>query len=92
MKNNTDYLYYRSLYSNYYYVNKYFIEITLYNGEKRYLYFNSLKQIRFTRDEKFATKFSRKPKNFDKYVEYIHRKYPGSRVQLADYVVLKSKY
>lgn len=92
MRSKTDYLYYRELYSSKYYGKKYCIKIELSNGNIRYLYFDKDKHIKLTDNIKFASKFSRPPKNFDKYESYIKRMYKDSKVELLDYVVVKSKY
>lgn len=92
MKNSTDYLYYRELYSNKYYGKKYCIKIVLNNGDIRYLYFDKDKHIKLTDNIKYASKFSRPPKNFAQYESYIKKTYKESKVELLEYVVLKSKY
>ena len=91
MKNNTDYLYYRQLNSNQYYGKKHYIEVVLSNGNKKYLYFDKEKHIKFTDNEKYASKFSRKPKNYDQYVSYIKKVYPNSIINYIEIVVLKNK-
>ena len=92
MKNNTDYLYYRQLYSNYYYTKKGVIKIELKNGETKYLYFNSDNHMKFTESKKYATRFSRKPKNYDNYVEYIKRQFLDANVIYEESVVVKNKF
>ena len=90
-KNNTDYLYYRQLYSNSYYGKKSHIEVTLQNGKIMYLYFDKDKHMKLTNNEKNATKFSMKPKNYDKYVSYIKKVYPNSLVNYIEEIVIKNK-
>ncbi len=92
MKNHTDYIYYRQLYSNQYYGKKSYVEVVLNNGKIRYLYFDKDKHIKLTDKEKYATKFSSKPKNYEKYVSYIKKKYPNSIVNYIETVVIKNKY
>ena len=88
----TNYLYNRELYSNAYYVRKGIIIIKPENETFHYLYFDSEKHIKFTKNIKHATLFSCKPKNYDKYCEYIKRCFKNCQIKYHEDVILKSKY
>ena len=89
--NNTDYLYYRQLYSNQYYGRKCHIEVILSNGNIRYLYFDRYRHIKLTDKLKYATKFTRKPKNYEQYVAYIKRMYKDALVNYVVTIEVKNK-
>lgn len=92
MKNSTDYLYVRQLYSNQYYAKEGIIEITLVNGEKRYLYFDKEKHMKYTDKKQYASRFYKKPKNYEIYVERIKKVFNGAVVNYIEKVVVKNKY
>lgn len=92
MRYNDNYIYYRELYSNQYYANSAYIEIILPNRTKKYLYFDKDNHIKFTNSMKYASKFSKKPQNYDKYVSYIKKTYPGANINYIEQVVIKNKY
>lgn len=92
MKNTTDYLYYRELYSTKYYSKRGYIEVILKNGNIKYLYFDKEKHIKFTNDLKFASKFYNKPKNYEKYVNYIKKYFNAAIVNYIEEVIVKNKY
>ena len=82
MFNPNGYLYMRPVYSNTKFVNKGKIKIILQNKKVLYLYFDQYKHINFTENVKYAASFYSKPRNYEKYVEYIQRKYPNSEVKM----------
>lgn len=88
----TNYMYNRPLYSNYYYGKKGYIEIITNNNNHLFLYFDKDKHMKFTKDIKFASKFTSKPKNFIGYEKYIKKIYSDAKVIYNEDVVLKSKY
>ena len=57
-----------------------------------YLYFDKDKHIKFTKSIRYASKFYRKPKNYDKYVSYIKKNYKGAEVNYIETIVVKNKY
>lgn len=92
MFNPNGYLYVRPTYSNWRYENKGRIKITLQNKKILYLYFDNEKHMQFTENPENAASFSSKPRNYDRYVEYIKRKYPDSEVNIEWDVVVKKNY
>ena len=92
MKNPTDYLYYRQLYSNQYYSKRGFFEIQLKNGNIRYLFFDRDKHIKFTDKKQYASKFNRKPKNYENYINYIKKYYGDVIINYVEEVVVRNKY
>ena len=83
----------RELYSNYYYTNKGIIIIRLEDGSIRYLYFDHDKHIKFTKDIKYATRFSRKPANYEAYCQYINKCFKNCVItySIAE-IQMKNKY
>ncbi len=93
MKNSDDnnYLYVRQIYTPANYVNKGKVKITT-EDKILYLYFDKNKHMNFTENFKFASVFYSKPYNYEKYVEYIKKKYPNSKVEMTWEVAIKKRY
>ena len=92
MKNSTDYLYYRELYSNQYYSKRGMIEVTLKNGDIKYVYFDKEKHIKLTEKRKFSSKFYKRPKKYEKYVEHLKQRFAALSVNYVEEVIVRNKY
>ncbi len=61
---------------------KYIIKVVTAQNRIKYVYFNRDNKLRFTDKIQFASSFSHKPRNYDRYVNIITGKYPGATVML----------